>query len=225
MSSSRTPKKVGSEIYLLRHAHSTANLRGILAGRDNSVDLSERGFKEAQATTEYLMSHEFDVIAISEIFRCRQTAAALVASSKAEVIYSNQIVEMDYGSWSGLQLKALAKEPLWKEIQKTPSRVRFPGGESFLEMSARANGFVTELSKKYKKVLIVSHGDVLKAIIAHHLGTPLDLFQRIVIDPASISVIKTEPALLVSLNSTSHLPQAKIGKRDKFHLGGGSGRS
>ena len=134
---------------------------------------------------------------------------------------------MEYGDWSGKPLASLAKEELWKSIQARPSTVRFPRGESFSEMSLRANQTVLDRAQGKKRILVVSHGDVIKSMVAFHLGLSLDQFQRISIDPASVTTIRLPSSQVVSVNVTSHLSKPQHGKmvrRDKFSLGGGQGR-
>ena len=212
---------------LLRHAHSTANLKGILAGRDNQITLSPRGEKEAVELSNYLLGLHFDAIYSSPLKRCAETIAPWVEKSGAQIEFVSDLVEMEYGEWSGQSLAKLSKKALWSSIQSRPSTVRFPGGESFSEMSTRANQAILDLSKGKHRILVVSHGDVIKSIVAFHLGMALDSFQRISIDPASITTIRVPSSQVIQVNSTSHLvsekPLAK-GKRDRFTLGGGQGR-
>lgn len=211
---------------LLRHAHSTANLKGVLAGRDNRVALSPRGKREAQDLADFLERYEFDAIYSSPLRRCRESIAPLLERSSATATYLDGLIEMEYGQWSGKSLALLAKEDLWKSIQSRPSMVRFPRGESFSEMSVRANQAVQEAAQGRKRILVVSHGDVIKSIVAFHLGLALDQFQRISIDPASITTLRLPTSQVLSVNVTSHLSKVERGqlrRRDKFSLGGGQG--
>jgi broad specificity phosphatase PhoE len=137
---------------------------------------------------------------------------------------------MDYGKWSGKKLATLSKLALWKTIQNRPSLVRFPDGESFLEMSDRAFAAVRGAAIGGKDILICSHGDVIKSIISSALGSNFDNFQRISVDPASISIIEIsgDSSRVISVNGTSHLikPAAKTkpGRSPRnYLLGGGSG--
>jgi len=219
-------KSSGCEVVLLRHAHSTANLKGILAGRDNRVGLSPRGKIEAGEVADLLKSGNFDAIYSSPLRRCKETIAPLLALKKQKVEFLDDLLEMEYGRWSGKSLSLLAKEELWKAIQSRPSTVRFPGGESFSEMSLRANQAVMAKAMGKSRILIVSHGDVIKSIVAFHLGLALDLFQRISIDPASITTIRLPNSQVIQVNSTAHLQKGTSGvkgKRDRFTLGGGQG--
>jgi len=219
-------KSSGCEVVLLRHAHSTANLKGVLAGRDNRVGLSPRGRREAEELADLLATQKFDAIYSSPLRRCKETIAPLLVLKKQKVEFLDDLLEMEYGRWSGKSLPLLAKEELWKAIQSRPSTVRFPGGESFSEMSVRANQAVMTKAAGKSRILIVSHGDVIKSIVAFHLGLALDLFQRISIDPASITTIRLPNSQVIQVNSTAHLQKGTSGvkgKRDRFTLGGGQG--
>jgi broad specificity phosphatase PhoE len=115
---------------------------------------------------------------------------------------------------------------MWETIQQRPTLVRFPEGESFTEMSSRANQTVIDRAKGLSNILIVSHGDVIKSIIAFHLGLPLDSFQRIAVDPASLTTIRFPQSQVISVNVTTHLNESNNphGTRDRFSLGGGAGQ-
>lgn len=150
-----------------------------------------------------------------------------------QVHFDKRFLEMDYGSWSGKKLVLLSKKPLWATIQKAPSQVRFPDGESFLEMSARANQALMDSLAPGKSICIVSHGDVIKTMITQLLGLSLDSLQKFAIDPASITTISVSPerSSLITLNDTGHLKSSqKSGSAKKRHsgkyvLGGGAGRA
>ena len=223
------------EIHLLRHGHSSANGLGILAGRDNSVKLSPAGIAQAEALIPILQGGSYDLVLSSPIYRCQETLYPFlesISNKRAQTPFrlEDRLQEMDYGDWSGKKLSAHGKKPLWRTIQSRPSLVRFPQGESFLEMSHRVNEVLHEiLQTKAERVLVCSHGDVIKAMIAQGLGLHLDQFQRIIVDPASISVISLSPdgASIIKVNDTSHLPtkngSGKAKKRGPL-LGGGAGR-
>ena len=211
------------DIYLLRHGHSTANGKGILAGRDNSVTLSESGLTQAQDVARALAEIKFAALISSPITRCLQTVKPI----SQKITKDSRFQEMNYGDWSGKKLALLSKKALWRDIQNHPSTVRFPDGESFLEMSARTTDAISTLAKAYSgKILVCSHGDVIKAIIAQAMGLHLDSFQKIIIDPASISVVRIHGSSmqLVKSNDTSHLSAAKGSTKSRGHLlGGGAG--
>jgi len=219
-------KTTACEVVLVRHAHSTANLKGVLAGRDNRVALSPRGRQEALDLAQVLNTMEFDGLYSSPLRRCKETLVPYLQGRSEPLHLVDDLLEMEYGSWSGKALATLARNDLWKTIQNRPSLVRFPEGESFTEMSLRANRAVLDLAAKHRRILILSHGDVIKSIVAFHLGVHLDQFQRISIDPASITRIMVPSSQVIQVNQTAHLTKSgdsKRVKRDRFHLGGGAG--
>ena len=220
-------KSTSCEVVLVRHAHSTANLKGILAGRDNRVALSPRGRQEAIELASVLAKMEFEGIYSSPLRRCKETLVPYLQGRSEQLHLVDDLIEMEYGSWSGKALSTLSRHELWKSIQSRPSTVRFPDGESFGEMSLRANQAVINLASGKSRILILSHGDVIKSIVAFHLGLSLDQFQRISIDPASITRIQIPSSQVIQVNSTCHLSElgtSKRVKRDRFQLGGGSGK-
>ena len=214
-------------IYLLRHGHSTANAKSILAGRDASVSLSPRGIEQAQAVMHELGERKFVKIYSSPMPRCLETLRPLAGKSKLKIEKDDGLIEMEYGDWSGKKLLSLSRKKMWSEIQARPSLVRFPNGESFLEMQGRALESVKSLAIPGAEILLCSHGDVIKAIVAGLVGLHLDNFQRLTIDPASITVIDlfAESAQIRLMNSTVHLKESKgfSAGSSKLNLGGGSG--
>ena len=181
----------------------------------------------------------------SPLERCRETARAITRpqSTPPATATERGLVECDYGYWTGRELKTLAKEPMWKTVQAHPSAAQFPEGESMAEMSARAVAAVRRWDAKIEAEhgpdavwVAVSHGDVIKAILADALGIHLDTFQRIMVDPASLSVVRYTPLrpFVVSMNTSAgdlaHLaaagagragaPQARAATRP---VGGGAG--
>jgi probable phosphomutase (TIGR03848 family) len=183
-------------LVLLRHGRSTANVSGVLAGRSEGVELDDKGREQAAAVVPRLASVTFDRLVSSPLTRCRQTIAPLAAATGVAVEYDEAFAEVDYGDWTGGKLAELAKEPLWRTVQGQPSAVVFPGGEGLAQVSARATAAVRGLvaaAGKDDVLLVCSHGDVIKAILADALGLHLDGFQRIVVAPASISVIRYTP--------------------------------
>lgn len=223
-------------LVLIRHAHSEANAAGILSGRLPNVHLSEKGIKQATDLSQRLGSFPVAQLRISPMERCFETVQPwinefLVPRSKDFVpVIDHNISEVDYGVWSGKKLSVLSKNKLWKTVQESPSRMYFPSGEGIAQMQVRAMQSVHELAElKNKGVgVIVSHGDVIKAIVASALGIHLDEFQRIVIDPASITVIEysgIKPRVLLLNDTRGHVSDLlQAPKRSKNLLGGGSGR-
>ena len=197
-----------ARIVLLRHAHSVANEKNLLSGRTAGVSLSKTGRMQADALVQRLGATQFDEVAISPLQRCRETIEPWLATSSAKnrIVTDELISEVDYGSWSGKSLASLRRKAQWKVVQDFPSQMVFPDGESLLEMQGRAlSGFYRLNAVKGKGPrLLVSHGDVIKSIVAHCLGMHLDQFQRLVIEPASLTIIDTDSGVsrLVRFNDS-----------------------
>jgi probable phosphomutase (TIGR03848 family) len=200
-------------VVLVRHGRTAANTSGTLAGRTPGVALDDVGVGQARAVGERLAAVPLAAVVSSPLRRCRQTAQALVAGRPTPVpVHSERgLVECGYGDWTGRQLKDLAKEKLWAAVQTQPSAVRFPNGESMSEMAGRATNAVRGWNARiaaehgpYAVWAAVSHGDVIKAILADALGMHLDSFQRILVDPASISIVSytDQRPYVITVNST-----------------------
>jgi 2,3-bisphosphoglycerate-dependent phosphoglycerate mutase len=228
-------------VILARHGRTAANVGGVLAGRSKGVHLDETGISQAEAAALRLEGLDLAAVVTSPLERCRETAKLLAPGHRA--VADRRLLECDYGEWTGQELKTLAKEKLWRTVQAQPSGARFPGGESLPEMSARAVAAIRDRDQDVESVagdgavwLAVSHGDVIKAILADALGMHLDAFQRIMVDPASLSVVRYTPhrAFVVTMNSSSgslgHLkaPPRKGRRRKRSEdavVGGGAGPS
>lgn len=180
-------------VVLLRHGRSTANVAGVLAGRTPGVSLDDRGREQAEAVAARLTGIPLDALVSSPMERCQQTIGPLAAACGLTVRLEPRLAEVDYGDWTGKALKDLGDEELWRTVQAHPSAAVFPGGEGLAAVSVRAVAAVRDLIAELGPdavVLICSHGDVIKAILADALGLHLDGFQRIVVNPASLSVIR-----------------------------------
>jgi probable phosphomutase (TIGR03848 family) len=219
-----------ARIVLLRHAHSIANEKNLLAGRINGITLSRSGKSQALELVDRLGSMQFDEIAISPLQRCRETIDPWLSANnaKSRLVIDESISEVDYGSWSGKTLASLRRKAQWKVVQDFPSQMIFPEGESLLEMQGRAlSGFYRLNAVKGKGPrLLVSHGDVIKSIVAHCLGMHLDQFQRLVIEPASLTIIDTDSGVsrLVRFNDAKgSLTSGK--SNNQSALGGSPGNS
>ena len=188
--------------YFLRHAESSANSRGILAGRLSDVALSKAGKAQARALVQPLSQEKFDLVLSSPLQRCLETIDPFASERRFKVIEDDSFIEMDYGIWSGRKLNSLRRERLWKSIQRSPERVTFPNGESFKEAQLRIKRGLNRLSKKYPKgkILIVSHGDPIKIAATLASKNELNNFQRIVIDPASLTILTWPDSAIVALN-------------------------
>ena len=196
-------------VLLVRHGRTTANATGVLAGWTPGVGLDETGQGQAKALAERLSGVPIVRAVASPLQRCQETAAALLDQRPAEgrfavpaVLTDERLGECKYGDWTGKKLADLAKEPLWRVVQAHPSAVTFPGpeGESMPQMQTRAvtsirahDAAVAEEFGPEAIWLAVSHGDVIKSILADALGMHLDAFQRLLADPCSVSVIRYTP--------------------------------
>ena len=219
--------------------HGLTHLTGpVLAGWTPGLHLDERGQQQAAAVAERLLPVPFDALVSSPLDRCLDTAAAIAKGREAAVQVEDRLGECRYGDWTGRPLKELAKDPLWKVVQNHPSAVVFPGpgGEPLRETQNRAVAAVRDWNTRLGPTatwLACSHGDVIKAVVADAMGLHLDSFQRIAIDPCSVTVIRyTElRPFVVRVNDTGGgvtdlLPPAK-GRRRKASsdavVGGGTG--
>ena len=183
-------------VVLVRHGRSTANTAGLLAGRTPGVNLDDHGREQAAQIADRLAAARFDRLISSPLDRCVQTVTPFSVATGLDVEIEDRFAEVDYGEWSNRPLKDLATEPLWRTVQQHPSAAVFPGGEGLAAVSARAAAAIRDVrlsADKDQTVLVCSHGDVIKSILADALGMHLDAFQRIVVAPASISVIRYTP--------------------------------
>jgi 2,3-bisphosphoglycerate-dependent phosphoglycerate mutase len=230
-------------LILARHGRTNANVTGVLAGRSKGVHLDDTGLEQARAAGARLTGLPLAAIVSSPLERCRETAREIVRqqADAPRAATERGLLECDYGSWTGRPLKTLAKEPLWRTVQAHPSAAQFPDGEAMTAMSSRAVGAVRRWDARVEAEhgptavwVAVSHGDVIKAILADALGIHLDAFQRIMVDPASLSVVRYTPGrpFVVTMNSTagdlSHLrPPARKRRSRKVSsdapVGGGAG--
>jgi probable phosphomutase (TIGR03848 family) len=183
-------------VILLRHGRSSSNTAGVLAGRSEGVELDDKGRAQAAAVVERLTPLPLVEIVTSPQQRCRQTVEPLAAARGMDPCVDPALAEVDYGDWTGLEIKTLAKRPLWKVVQQHPSAAVFPGGEGLAAVQARAvaavRGHGERLGAAHGPFAIwvaCTHGDVIKAVLADALGMHLDAFQRIVVEPGSISVV------------------------------------
>ena len=220
-------------VILLRHAHSIANEKGVLAGRASGVSLSKKGVIQATDLKSRLGNLKLKSIRISPLERCLLTLDPWLSEQRLtqkDFVLDDDLSEVDYGDWTGRKLSSLALKKEWRVVQKTPSKMVFPQGESLLDVQKRANKSLMKAIKEAQGgvALIVSHGDVIKSLIADCLDLELDKFQKIVIDPASISVLdynKNSFRLLHLNDSATHFDfLSKRSRSMKTLVGGGSGR-
>ncbi len=229
-------------VILVRHGRTAANADGILAGQAPGVELDDTGRAQALAVAERLTVLPLAAVVTSPLERTAQTAAAIGRAQRPPVQPRRDrgLIECGYGSWTGQSLKALAKEKLWKAVQLHPSAVRFPAGESLPQMQLRAvtalRRWDADISSAHGPQVVwvaVSHGDVIKSVLADALGMHLDAFQRIVVAPGSVSVIQytdLRPFVLHLNDLGSDLSGLKPPKRrsrrrrsSDAQIGGGAG--
>jgi probable phosphoglycerate mutase len=203
-----TPPKPPTRLVLVRHAV-TAHTGPKLSGRMPGVDLSERGVEQAEATASRLAALPVAAIYASPIERTMQTAERIAKHHGLEVQVLHGVIEADYGDWTGGELVELAKTDEWKVVQAAPSRARFPNGESIREMQARTVAALDDLmaAHSHETVVVVSHADPIKSAIAHFTGMHLDMFQRLHVSPASVTVFDfhTYGVMMVKCNDTGGL--------------------
>jgi probable phosphomutase (TIGR03848 family) len=195
-------------VLLVRHGRTTANASGTLAGWTPGIGLDDVGRAQAQTLAGRLAAVPLAAVVTSPLQRCRETVAELVGvpgpqgAARPVPLVDDRLGEARYGDWTGRPLKELAKEPLWRVVQAHPSAVTFPGehGESMLGMQLRAVEAVREhdaaVAREHGEDAVwaaVSHGDIIKSLLADALGMHLDAFQRIVVDPCSVSVVRYTP--------------------------------
>jgi probable phosphomutase (TIGR03848 family) len=179
-------------VLLVRHGL-TAATGATLSGWTPGIHLDDRGRDQAERLAARLASVPVAGIVSSPLERCQETAAALAAGRDLTVVTDDQLGECKYGDWTGQELKKLAKEPLWKVVQAHPSAAAFPGGEPLSDTQHRAVAAVRRHNAEFgddATWVAVSHGDVIKSVVADALGLHLDLFQRIQVDPCSLTVIR-----------------------------------
>jgi len=188
--SGRTP----TVVLLVRHAR-TATTGKRLPGRAAGLVLSPAGRREAEAVAGRLAGMKLAAVYSSPLERARETAAAIARPRRLAVRIARDLVDLDVGRWAGLTLRAARKRPEWAAIQRHPSGFRFPDGESFTDMQARVVAALGRLVARHpgETVVAVSHADPIKAALAHALGIPLDLFQRLVVATASVSAVAYGP--------------------------------
>ncbi len=231
-------------VVLVRHGRTAANASGILAGRTPGVHLDDHGVTQAERTAQRLADLPLRAVVSSPLERTVSTAEAIVLEQGLkgrELVLQEDaaFIECDYGSWTGRSLKELSKESVWKQVQGHPSSVTFPSGESMMEMQMRAVRGIrqwNEIIGPDAIYAVVSHGDVIKAILADALGMHLDHFQRLSVDPCSVSIIEYAPLrpfvsrtndngedLSALASRFSRTPKKRRAKSSDAAIGGGAG--
>ena len=211
-------------LLLIRHGENEYVKTGRMAGRLPGVHLNERGQQQAVEMAAALAETPIKAIYSSPIERAMETAAPLAQSLGLQITVRPGLLETDIGAWAGMELKAARKLPEWKTVQRAPSRFRFPGGESFVEIQARLVDEVETIASGHKAdelVACISHADPIKLIVAYYLGMPLDHFQRLGCDTASMTVLMLGDGgcALLKLNQRAPFPFLATPKKTRKQHG------
>ncbi|MGL4305313.1 MAG: histidine phosphatase family protein [Mycobacteriaceae bacterium] len=184
-------------VLLIRHGRSTANTSHSLAGRTEGIELDALGMQQAENLVHRLSGLPLKAIIRSPLLRCAQTVKPLAEAHNVEPIVEDKLLEVDYGQWTGRKLSELVAEPLWSVVQNHPSAAQFPEGESLQYVQARSVQAIREHDRRLRAEnghdtlwVACTHGDIIKSVLADALGLHLDSFQRIIVDPGSISVVR-----------------------------------
>jgi probable phosphomutase (TIGR03848 family) len=207
-------------LLLVRHGHTDA-AGNRLTGWASGIHLNELGHEEAATLAERLEEIPVRAIYSSPLERCRETAAPLAKARSLPVRIRRALIEVDYGDWTGRPLSHLRRTRLWRQVMFAPSGVRFPGGEGLLEVQTRASEAIREIAAEHPRgtVVVVSHADVIRLIVAHLAGMHPDHLQRLVIDTGSISAVSLGDGIprLLKVNDTGDLsalrPTRSSGRR------------
>ncbi len=200
-------------VLFVRHGQ-TPTTGKVLPGRAAGLHLAEKGQRQAEAVAERIAAMQTDKRRVAAVYaspleRTQETAAPIARALGLRVRRNQGLLEADFGDWTGAELKKLYKKPEWRTVQRNPSGFRFPSGESFTEMQTRIVSAVDRLRAAHpgETVVVVSHADPIKAAVAHAMGTHLDLFQRIVVSPCSVSAVLygVDGPIVLAVNSTGDL--------------------
>jgi probable phosphomutase (TIGR03848 family) len=225
-------------VLLVRHGRTTANAEGLLAGRTHGVHLDEHGRAQAAVTGDRLAPVPLVGVVSSPLDRCRETARSILDRQSGSPLspVDDDLTECDYGEWQGRPLSDLAAEELWKVVQSQPSAAVFPGGEALAAMQARSvaairrhDGAVEAEHGPGAVWAAVSHGDIIKSILADALGMHLDMFQRLAVGPGSVSIVRYgggRPSVPAINTEAGDLSWLSGGITDaEAPVGGGAGRT
>lgn len=196
-------------VLLVRHGQ-TPTTGKVLPGRAKGLHLADEGHRQAQIAADRIAElaekSGVDAVYSSPLERAKETAAPISKALGLKTKIDRGLFECDFGDWTGKDLKKLNKLPEWRTVQSAPSTFRFPNGESFTEMQTRMVSALDRLRQQHPggTIVCVSHADTIKAAVAHALGTHIDLFQRIVISPASVSALTWHAGgpIVLAVNST-----------------------
>lgn len=206
-------------LLLVRHGENDWVESHRLAGRTPGVHLNDKGRSQTDRLREVLTRQPISAIYSSPLERCLETAQPIANALGLPVTPEPGVLEVNYGQWQGGDLRELAKSPEWQLVQHLPSGFRFPDGETLYEVQGRAVEAIERIRVKHPNqvVAVFSHGDVIRTALAHYLGTPIDLFQRVVISTASVSAIAFNSARPVVLftNYLADLPQFEFKQEEE----------
>lgn len=200
-------------VLLVRHGQ-TPTTGKVLPGRAAGLHLADKGTQQAEAVALRIAALQTDARKVAAVYaspleRTRETAAPIAKALGLRVCRAKGLLECEFGDWTGAELKKLSKLPEWRTVQRNPSGFRFPGGESFTEMQTRIGTAIETIRSEHpgQTVVAVSHADPIKAAVAQAMGMHLDLFQRIVISPCSVSAIlySADGPIVLAVNSTGDL--------------------
>jgi len=184
-------------LLLIRHAENDYSKRGRLAGRLPGVHLNERGLQQAEELAGALAGAPLRAVYSSPLDRALETAAPIARASGLKIIRDPGLLEADVGSWQGKSVRRLALTRYWRVVQQSPSRAGHPGGESFLETQTRIVSALEKICSKHAAramLACVMHADPIKLAVAHYIGLPLDHFQRLACDTASVTMLAVHPS-------------------------------
>ncbi len=213
------PKTALTYILLVRHGENDWVGQNKLAGRTPNVHLNERGKTQSEDVANALAQQDLNAVYSSPLVRCQETASVTAERFGLNIQEEPGVLEVDYGEWQGGSIEELAKTPEWQLVQHAPSSFRFPGGETLFEVQARAIAAIDDIRQRHPNevVAIFSHGDVIRTAIAHYMGMPFDMFQRVLISTGSISAVVFHgpvPRVLFT-NYVASLPKLEIPTADE----------
>lgn len=205
-----------TQLLLIRHGENDYTRKGKLAGWTPYVHLNETGQAQAQALAQKLKDLPIKTIYSSPLERAIETAQPLAKAKGLPIHKRLGIGEVHYGDWTGKSLKTLARSKLWQVVQKQPSAMEFPNGETLRETQLRAVNEIEKICADHPKemVAVFSHGDIIKLLLAHYLGMPLDMFQRLAVNTASVSVLQRVNGvpLVLKMNETTAVVKKESGE-------------
>jgi probable phosphomutase (TIGR03848 family) len=214
-------------LFLVRHGL-TAVTGSRLYGRTEGIHLDERGRRQAAALGERFDGVRLSAIYSSPLERCVETLEPLAAARGLEIRTTEALIEMDSGDWTGRTLLSLRRSKLWDVVQRSPSRFHFPSGESFVDAEARLLDEIERIVARHPRgrVVVGTHGDLVGMLVSHYAGAHLDQFQRVLVDPASVSVVHLGDGVprILLVNDTGSLRRFAAATRKATNAAARAGR-